>query len=101
MDHVLRSNMFLLQHVVQRRGTILEALFRISEGFWFGSQYLIMSSLFLFEEKISRKNLSMAETIPLLFSWLLSYVLENLGFPAEPHHERSRECDATFTVEKW
>ena len=54
-----------------------------------------MSSLFLFEEKIHN------EAIPLLFPWLLSYVLENLGFPTEPHHERRRECEATFTVEKW
>ena len=35
IDHVLRSNLFLLQHVVQRKGAILEALYRISEGFWF------------------------------------------------------------------
>ena len=32
-DHVLRSNMFPLQHDLQRRGAILEALYRISEGF--------------------------------------------------------------------
>ena len=101
VDHMLRSNLFLLQHVVQRQGTILEALFLISEGFSFRSQDLIMSSLFLFKEKIYRKNLSRAEAIPLLFPWLLSYVLENLGFPAVPHHEHRRECEATFIVEKW
>ena len=33
IDHILRSNLFLLQHTVQRRGAILEALYRISEGF--------------------------------------------------------------------
>ena len=32
IDHVLRSNMFPLQHVVQRRGAILEVLYHISEG---------------------------------------------------------------------
>ena len=31
IDHILRSNMFPLQHIVQRRGAILEALYRISE----------------------------------------------------------------------
>ena len=35
IDHILRSNIFLLQHIVQRRGAILEVLYRISEGFWF------------------------------------------------------------------
>ena len=33
IDHVLRSNMSPLQHTVQRRGAILEVLYRISEGY--------------------------------------------------------------------
>ena len=33
VDHVLRTSLFPLQHYVQRRGAILEALYRISEGF--------------------------------------------------------------------
>ncbi|RVW61861.1 hypothetical protein CK203_065581 [Vitis vinifera] len=36
VDVVLRTNLFPLQHTVQRRGAILEALFRISEGYYFG-----------------------------------------------------------------
>ena len=60
-----------------------------------------MTSLFHFEEKIHRKHLSRAETIPLLFPRLLYHVLEHLGFPAGPHRERRRVCEATFTVEKW
>ena len=47
-----------------------------------------MTSLFHFEEKIHRKHLNKVETIPLLLSRLLSYVLEQLGFSVEPHHER-------------
>ena len=35
VDHVLQSNMFPLQHVVQRQGAILEALYCIYEGLWF------------------------------------------------------------------
>ena len=35
IDYILRSNMFPLQHIVQRRGAILEVLYRISEGYWF------------------------------------------------------------------
>ena len=101
MDHVLCFNQFPLQHIVQRRGSILEALFHILEGFWFGPQDLIMSSLFHFEEKDHRKNLSRVEVIPLLFLRLLSYVLEHLGFPAESNHKHRRDYEATFTLEKW
>ena len=68
IDHVLRSNLFPLQYLVQRRGAILEALYRISEGFWFNPAELIMTSLFHFEEKIHPKNLTRAGAIPLLFS---------------------------------
>ena len=60
-----------------------------------------MTSLFHFEDKVHRKNLSRAESIPLLFSRLLSQVLEHLGFPAEPRLERHQDRDTTFTVEKW
>ena len=60
-----------------------------------------MTSLFHFEEKIHKKHLSRAETILLLFPRLLSHVLEHLGFPTEPHHERRRVCEATFTIDKW
>ena len=60
-----------------------------------------MTFLFHFEEKIHRKHLSRAETIPLLFSRFLSHVMEHLGFPVEPHQERCRVCEATFIVKKW
>ena len=43
IDHVLRSNMFPLQHTVQRRRAILEVLYRISEGYWFSPAELIMT----------------------------------------------------------
>ena len=80
IDHVLRSNLFPLSYLVQMRGAILEALYSIFEGFWFNPAELIMTSLFHFNEKIHRKNLIKAEAIPLLFSRLLSQVLEHLGF---------------------
>ena len=57
LDVVLHSNIFPFQHMVQRRGAILGALFRISEGFYFGPHHLIMTSLLYFEEKIHRKKL--------------------------------------------
>ena len=57
VDVVLHSNIFPLQHMVQRRGAILEALFRISEGFYFGLHHLIMTSLLHFEEKVHKKKL--------------------------------------------
>ena len=60
-----------------------------------------MTSLFHFEEKIHRKNLTRAEVIPLLFPRLLSQMLEHLIFPTEPHLERHWVCEAIFIVEKW
>nr|CAN76513.1 hypothetical protein VITISV_022255 [Vitis vinifera] len=51
IDLVLRTNLFPLQHVVQRRGAILDALCRISEGFYFGPHHLVMAALTYFEEK--------------------------------------------------
>ena len=49
VDHLLRTSLFPLQHYVQRRGAILEALYRISEGFWFSPSELVMTSLLHFE----------------------------------------------------
>ena len=71
IDHILRSNLFPLQHIVQRKGAILEALYLISEGFWFSLAELIMTSLFHFEDKVHRKSLPRAESTPLLFPRLL------------------------------
>ena len=100
IDHILRSNLFPLQHLVQRKGAILEAFYRISEGFWFNPAELVMTSLFHYEDKIHYKNLSRAEAIPLLFSRLLSQVLEHLCFLTEPHLEHRHVCEAIFTIEK-
>ena len=101
VDHVLRSNLFPLQHWVQRRGAILEALYRISEGFWFSLAELVMTALFHFEEKVHRKSLSRAEAIPLLFPRLISQVLEHMGFLDEPRLERRGVCTSVFTMHKW
>ena len=57
VDVLLWSNIFPLQHLVQRRGAILDALFRISKGFYFGPHHLIMAALLHFEEKVHRKQL--------------------------------------------
>ena len=57
VDVLLRSNIFPLQHLVQRREVILDALFRISEGFYFGPHHLIMAILLHFEEKVHNKKL--------------------------------------------
>ena len=88
INHILRSNIFPLQHTVQRRGAILEALYRIFEGFWFNPTELFMTSLFRFEDKVHRRNLTRAESLLLLFLRLLCQVLEHMGFPAEPRLER-------------
>ena len=62
----------------------MEALLRISEGFYFGSHNLIMTTLLYFEEKVNRKKLQRADAIPLFFSRLLYQILEHLGYPSEP-----------------
>ena len=49
----------------------MDALFYISEGFYFGPHHLIMAFLVHFEEKVHRKKLQRADTIPLLFPRLL------------------------------
>ena len=100
IDHILRCNLFSLQHHVQRRGAILEALYRISKGFWFRLAELIMTSLFHFEDKVHRKGLQRAESIPLLFPRLLCQVLEHIGFPTEPWIERWQICDVVMTLDR-
>ena len=82
IDHILRSNIFPLQHNVQRIGAIMEALYHISKGYWFSLADLFMTSLFHFEDKVHRRNLIQAESTPLLFLRLLCHVLKHLGFPA-------------------
>ena len=64
VDHLLRTILFPLQHYVQRRGAILEALYQISEGFWFSPSELVMTALLHFEDKVHRKGLARAATLP-------------------------------------
>ena len=84
IDHLFRTSLFPLQHYVQRRGAIYEALYRISEGYSFSPSELVMTSLMHFEEKVHRKDLVRAESIALLMSRLLCQVLKHTGFPAKP-----------------
>ena len=84
IDALLRHNIYLLQHMVQRRGALLDALFRISEGFFFGPHHVIMVVLLYFEEKVRMKKMLKADVIPLLFPRLLCQILEHLGYPSEP-----------------
>ena len=100
VDHVLRTSLFPLQHYVQRRGAILEALYRISEGFWFSPSELVMTSLLHFEEKVNHKGLARAKSLPLLMPRLLSQVSEHLGFPEEPRIERRISCTQVLSTER-
>ena len=100
IDHLLRTSLFPLQHYVERRGAILEALYRISEGFWFSPSELVMTALLHFEDKVHRKGLARAESLPLLMSRLLSQVLEHLGFPEEPWIERRIRCPQVLNMER-
>ena len=101
IDVLLRANIFPLQHKVQRRGTILKVLFRISEGYYFGPHHLIMTFLLHFEEKVHQRKLQSADVILLLFPRLLCQILEHLGYPGEPRLERRRHYREDFSLEKW
>ena len=100
IDHLLRTSLFPLQHYVQRRGAILEALYRISERYWFSPSELVMTSLMHFEEKVHRKGLVRAESLLLLMPRLLCHVLEHLGFPEEPRIERRVRCPLVLSLER-
>ena len=101
VDVLLRSNIFPLQHSVQRLGPILDALFKIYMGFYFGPHHLIMVALLYFEDKVHRKKLQRADAIPLLFLRLLCHILEHMGYPTEPHLERRHHCWENFTLDQW
>ena len=100
VDHLIMTSLFPLQHYVQRRGAILEVLYRISEGYWFSPSEMVMTSLMHFEEKVHRKGLVLAKSLPLLMPRLLCQVLEHLGFPEEPRIERRIRCPLVLSLER-
>ena len=100
VDHLIRTSLFPLQHYVQRRGAILEVLYRISKGYWFSPSEMVMTSLMHFEEKVHRKSLVRVESLSLLMPRLLFQVLEHLGFPAEPRIERRIRCIVVLSLER-
>ena len=59
-----------------------------------------MTSLLHFEEKVHRKDLVRAESIPLLMPRLLYQVLEHLGFPEEPRIEMRARCPLVLSAER-
>ena len=80
---------------------MLEALFKISEGLFFGPHHLIIAALLYFEEKVHRKKLLRADAIPLLFPRLLCQILEHLRYPSDPQLKRKRICREIFTLKNW
>ena len=59
-----------------------------------------MTSLLQFEDKVHRKDLTRAESIPLLMPRLLCYVLEQMGFPEEPGIEMRDRCPHVVSVDR-
>ena len=59
-----------------------------------------MTGLLHFEDKVHRKGLTRAESIPLLMPRLLIQVLKHLGFPEEPRIERRIRCPQVLTMER-
>ena len=59
-----------------------------------------MTSLMHFEEKVHRKGLARAESLPLLMPRLLCQVLEHLGFSEEPQIEMRVRCPQVLSMER-
>ena len=59
-----------------------------------------MTALLHFEDKVHRKGLTRAESIPLLMLRLLCQVLEHLGFPEEPRIERRFRFPQVLSMER-
>ena len=59
-----------------------------------------MTSSMHFEEKVHRKGLVRAESLPLLMPRLLCQVLEHLGFPEEPRIEMRVRCPLVLSMER-
>ena len=59
-----------------------------------------MTVLLHFEDKVHRKGLARAESIPLLMPRLLCQVLEHLGFPEEPQIERRIRFPQVLSMER-
>ncbi|RVW19775.1 Gag-Pol polyprotein [Vitis vinifera] len=65
IDAFLCHNIYPIQHWTQRRGVLLEALFKISEGYFFGPHHLIMAALLYLKRRCIRR--SCRELMPFLF----------------------------------
>ena len=59
-----------------------------------------MTSLMHFEEKVHRKGLARAESLPLLMPRLLCQVLEHMGFQEEPRIEMRVRCPLVLSMER-
>ena len=59
-----------------------------------------MTALLHLEDKVHRKGLARAESLPFLMPRLLSQVLEHLGFPEEPRKERRIRCPRILSMER-
>ena len=60
-----------------------------------------MTSLFHFEDKVHRRSLPRALSMPPLFPRLLYQILEHIGFLTEPRLERRRGYEATLIIDQW
>ena len=59
-----------------------------------------MTALLHFEDKVHRKGLARAESIPLLMPRLLCQVLEHLGLQEEPRIEQRFRCPQVLSMER-
>ena len=60
-----------------------------------------MTSLLHFEDKVHRKGLARAKSLPLLMPRLLSQVLEHLGFPEDPRIEQRVSYTQVLSTERY
>ncbi|RVW20764.1 hypothetical protein CK203_113240 [Vitis vinifera] len=102
VDVLLRSKIFPFSIQCKRRGPILDALFRIYMGFYFGPHHLIMAALLYFDEKVRRKKLQNRLTrFHRCFFRLSAIILEHMGYPTKPHLKRNHHYREHFTINQW
>ena len=66
-DHVLPSNVYPCQHLMQKGEDILMALLQIVSGQWWTPVELFMAALFYFEDKMHLKKFQKAKKYLLFF----------------------------------
>ncbi|RVX14677.1 hypothetical protein CK203_011994 [Vitis vinifera] len=89
--HSELASTYPFRHWTQRRGVLLEALYKMSEGFFFGPHHLIMQPFSTLRRRFTKRSFKEQIAFP-SSSQAAMPILEHLGYPSEPQLERKRIC---------